>query len=120
MNRLIAFELILHLLVELAHNEEPYILLCPIPTSQDYDDVRGHVNAIFREMNYAYWRWQTPAQLTIPNRATVYLVPVTLTDSVRGRRCDHVLPTDRIFPWPESFRLAVKPLIRKTNHAADL
>jgi hypothetical protein len=120
MNREIALILIMNLVEELAHSEEPYTVLCPIPTSEDYDDVRGHVNSLFREINYDSWRWQTPAQLTISDRATVYLVPVTLTDSVRGRRCDHVLPTNRVFPWPESFRLAIAPLIRKTNHAADL
>jgi hypothetical protein len=30
------------------------------------------------------------------------------------------LPTDRIFLWPDRFRTATAPLIRKTNHAADL
>lgn len=37
-----------------------------------------------------------------------------------NRQSAPALSTDRIFPWPDRFRVAIAPFIRKTNHAADL
>ena len=37
-----------------------------------------------------------------------------------NRRTTCALSTDRIFPWPDRFRIAIAPHTQKTNHAADL
>jgi hypothetical protein len=37
-----------------------------------------------------------------------------------NRLITYALSTDRIFLWSDCFHIAIAPLIRKTNHAADL
>ena len=37
-----------------------------------------------------------------------------------NRLIANALPTDRIFAWPDYFRIALAPHLQKTKHAAHL